>query len=95
MGSSQKTEKVIIFQTNAALSRLLARGLAKPSCVGAAGQSAAGTDMAVGVTESGLVMITSANTRKRRANRQSRFGPTCRLLSSPEAGLEATVGTLK
>jgi hypothetical protein len=40
-------------------------------------------------------MITSASTRKRRANRQTRFGPTCRLVSSPEVVLGATVGTLK
>jgi hypothetical protein len=33
--------------------------------------------------------------RKQRANRQSSFGPTCRLISSPEAGSGATVGTLK
>jgi hypothetical protein len=52
-GPPQKTEKVI-FQTNAVVSRRLARGLAKPSCVGAAGQSAAGTDVAVGVTEGRL-----------------------------------------
>jgi hypothetical protein len=29
---------------------------------------------------------TSANAQKRRANRQSSFGPTCRLVSSPEVG---------
>jgi hypothetical protein len=51
--------------------------------------------MAVGVTEGGLTVITSANARKRRANRQSSFGPTCRLVSSPEMGPGATVGTLK
>jgi hypothetical protein len=51
--------------------------------------------MAVGVTEGGLAVITSANARKRRANRQSSFGPTCRLISSPEVGPRATVGTLK
>ena len=51
--------------------------------------------MAVGVTEGGLTVITSANARKRRANRQSSFGPTCRLVSSPEVGPGATVGTLK
>jgi hypothetical protein len=63
--------------------------------VGAAGQSAAGIDVAVGVTEGGLAVITSASTRKRRANRQSSFGPTYRLVSSPEVGPGATVGTLK
>lgn len=40
-------------------------------------------------------MITSANARKRHTNRQSSFGPTCRLVSSPEVGPGATVGTLK
>jgi hypothetical protein len=65
-----------------------------PSCVEVTGQSAAGTDVEVGVTEGGLAVITS-DTRKRRANRQTSFGPTCRLVSSPEAGPGATVGTLK
>jgi hypothetical protein len=51
--------------------------------------------MAYGVTEDGLAEITSANTRKRRANRQSSFGPTCRLVSSLEVGSGPTVGTLK
>jgi hypothetical protein len=62
----------------------------KPSNVGAAG-----TDMAVGVTEGGLVVITSANAQKWHANHQSSFGPTCRLVSSPEVGPRATVGALK
>jgi hypothetical protein len=39
-------------------------------------------------------VITTASTRKQRANRQSNFGPTCRLVPTPEAGLGATVGTL-
>jgi hypothetical protein len=83
------------FQTNAAVSRRLAHGPARPSCVGATGQSAAGTDVAVGVSEGGLAVSTSANARKRCANRQSSFGPTCRLISSPEAVLGATVSTLE
>jgi hypothetical protein len=49
----------------------------------------------VGVTEGGLAGITSANVQKWRANRQPSFGPTCRLVSSPEVGPRATVGTLK
>jgi hypothetical protein len=49
----------------------------------------------VGVTEGGLAVITSASARKRRANRQSSFGPTYRLVCSPEVGPGATVGTLK
>jgi hypothetical protein len=36
----------------------------------------------------------TASVRKRRANHQSNFGPTCRLVPSPEAGLGATVGAL-
>jgi hypothetical protein len=69
---------------------------------GAVGQSAAETDMAVDVTEGGLIVGTSADALKRRANHRSghveakySFGPTCRLASSPEVGLGATVGTLK
>jgi hypothetical protein len=41
--------------------------------MGAAGQSAAGTDMAVGVTEGGMAVITSANARKRRVGLGIRF----------------------
>jgi hypothetical protein len=48
----------------------------------------------VGVTEGGLAVITSASAQKQRANRQSSFGPTCRLVSSPKVGPWATVGTL-
>jgi hypothetical protein len=93
-GPPQKIEKVI-FQTSAAESRDLARGPAKPSCVGAAGQSAAGTDVAVGITEGGLAVITSASTWKRRTNHQPGFGPTSKLVSSPEVGSGATVCILK
>jgi hypothetical protein len=51
--------------------------------------------MAVGVTQGGLAVITSPSARKRRANHQSSFGPTCKLVSSPKVGPGATVGTLK
>ena len=51
--------------------------------------------MAVGVTEGELAVIMSASAEKQRANRQSSFGPTCRLVTSPEVGPGATVGTLK
>jgi hypothetical protein len=51
--------------------------------------------MTVGVTEGGLAGITSASAWKQRANRQSSFGPTYRLVSSPEVGPGATVGTLE
>jgi hypothetical protein len=93
-GPPQKTEKVI-FQTNAVVSKRLVHVSVKPSCVGVAGQSVAGTDVAVGMTEGGLAVITSASARTQHTNRQSSFGPTCRLVSSPEAGPGATVGTLK
>jgi hypothetical protein len=94
LGPPQKTEKVS-FETNAVVSRRPARGPAKPSSVRATSQSAAGTDVAVGVIEGELAVITSAGARKRHTNRQSSFGPTCRLVSSPEVGLGATVGTLE
>jgi hypothetical protein len=51
--------------------------------------------VAVGVTEGGLTVITSASAWKLRTNRQSGFGPTYRLVFSPEVGPGATVGTLK
>jgi hypothetical protein len=63
--------------------------------MGATHPSAAGTDIADDVTEGGLAATTSASTRKRRVNHYSGFGPTCRLVSSPEVGSGATVGTLK
>jgi hypothetical protein len=50
--------------------------------------------MTVGVTEGGLALITIASAQKQRANRQSDFGPTCRLISSHEAGPGATFSTL-
>jgi hypothetical protein len=49
----------------------------------------------VGITKGGLAVITSASAQKRCPDRQPSFGPTCRLVSSPEVGLGATVGTLK
>jgi hypothetical protein len=52
------------------------------------------TGVAVDVTEDGLTVIMTASARKQRTNHRSSFGPTCRLVSSPEAGLGATVGTL-
>jgi hypothetical protein len=58
----------------------------KASSARVTGQSTAGTDVAVGVSESELAVIMSASTRKRRANRQPGFGPTCRLESSPKVG---------
>jgi hypothetical protein len=43
----------------------------KPPGMGAAGQSAVGIDIAVGVTEGGLMVGASADALKRRANHQS------------------------
>jgi hypothetical protein len=54
------------FKTNAAISRRPAHGPAKPLGVGATGQSAAGTNMAVGVTEGGLTVSASAHTETTR-----------------------------
>jgi hypothetical protein len=50
--------------------------------------------MAVGVTMGGPTVIASTGVQGQRANRQLDFGPTCRLVSTPEAGPGATVGTL-
>jgi hypothetical protein len=58
------------------------------------GQSAAGTGVAVNVTIGGPAVIASTDAQEQQANRQSDFGPTCRLVSSPKAGPKATVGTL-
>jgi hypothetical protein len=66
----------------------------KPLSAEVTGQSAAGTGVAVDVTMGGLAVITPTDAQKQRANRQTNFGPTCRLVSSLEAGLGATVGTL-
>jgi hypothetical protein len=58
------------------------------------GQSAVGTGVTIGVTEGGSTEITTASAQKQRANRQSNFGPTCRLVPSLEAGPRATVSTM-
>jgi hypothetical protein len=50
--------------------------------------------VAVGVTIGGPAVIASTGTQEQQANRQSDFGPTCRLVSFPKAGPGATVGTL-
>jgi hypothetical protein len=50
--------------------------------------------VAVGVTMGGSVIIASTGAQGQRANHQSDFGPTCRLVSSSEAGPGATIGTL-
>jgi hypothetical protein len=75
LGAAAEDREGDFLKTNAAVSRRLTRGPAKPSGVGVAGKSAAGTDVAVGVTEGGLAVITSASARKRRANRQIKLWP--------------------
>jgi hypothetical protein len=46
------------------------------------------------MTIGGPTVIASTGAQGQRANRQSDFGPTCKLVSYPKAGLGATVGTL-
>jgi hypothetical protein len=58
------------------------------------GQSAVGIGKAVGMAIGGPTVIAATGAREQRSNRQSDSGPTCRLASSHEAGLGATVGTL-
>jgi hypothetical protein len=93
LGPPQKTEKVN-FQNQCSGIKAPRAWPVKPSNAETTGRSAAGTCVAVDVTEDRLVVITTASARKQRANRRSSFGPTCRLVSSPEAGPGATVGTL-
>jgi hypothetical protein len=69
-------------------------GPTKPLSAEVTGQSAAGAGVAVGVTKGGPAAITPTGAQKQRTNRQPNFGPTRRLVSSPEAGPGATIGTL-
>jgi hypothetical protein len=48
----------------------------------------------VGMVISGPAEIAATGARKQRSNHQTDSGPTCRLVSSPEAEPGATVGTL-
>jgi hypothetical protein len=59
------------------------------------GQPAVRIGTTVGVVISGPTVIAATGVQKQRSNHQTDSGPTCRLASSPEAGLGATVGTLK
>jgi hypothetical protein len=69
-------------------------GPTKPLSAEVMGQSAAGAGVAVGMTKGGPAAITPTGAQKQRTNRQLNFGPTRRLVSSPEAGPGATIGTL-
>jgi hypothetical protein len=64
-------DKRLSFKTEAATTRRPARDPTKPPGMGAVGQSAAGTDMAVNVTEGGLTPGASADALKQRANHPS------------------------
>jgi hypothetical protein len=89
----QKAEK-INFQNQCSDLRHLAHGPTQTLSAKVTGQSATGTGVAVGVNMGGPVVTASTSAQEQRANRQSNFGPTYRLASSPEAGPGATVGTL-
>jgi hypothetical protein len=92
-GPSRRTEK-ISFQNQCSDSRHPAHGPIVTLSTKVTGQSTARTGMAVGVTIGEPAVIASTSAQEQQANRQSDSGPTCRLVSSPEAGLGATVGTL-
>jgi hypothetical protein len=92
-GPSRKTEK-ISFQNQCNDSRHPAHGPIVTLSTKVTGQSTAGTGMAVGVTIGGPALIASTSAQEQQANHQSDSGPTCRLVSSPEVGPEASVGTL-
>jgi hypothetical protein len=82
---SQKTEK-INSQNQCSNSRHPAHGPTKTLSAEVTGQSAAGAGVVVGVTMGEPAVTASTSAQEQRANRQSNFGPTCRLASSPEAG---------
>jgi hypothetical protein len=92
-GPPHKTEE-LDFQNQCNDSRHPAHGPTKPLSAEVTGQSAAGAGVALGVTKGGPAAITPTGAQKQRINRQPDFGPTCRLVSSPEAGPGAIVGTL-
>jgi hypothetical protein len=92
-GPPKKTEK-INFQSQCSDSRYPTHGPTMTLSAEVMGQSAAGTGVAVNVTIGGPAVIASTDAQEQQANRQSDFGPTCRLVSSPKAGPKATVGTL-
>jgi hypothetical protein len=90
---SQTTEK-IKFQNQCSDSSHPAHGPTMTLSAEVTGQSTVGTGVAVGMTIGGPAVIASTDAQEQQANRQSDFGPTCRLVSSPEAGPGATIVTL-
>jgi hypothetical protein len=77
--SSQKTKK-INFQNQCSDSRHPAHDPTKTLSAEVTGQSAAGTGMAVGVAMGGPAVTAPTGAQEHRTNRQSNFGPTCRLV---------------
>jgi hypothetical protein len=53
-----------------------------------------GIGVAVGMAIGGPAVIAPTGAQEQQANHQADSGPTCRLVSSSEAGPGATVGTL-
>jgi hypothetical protein len=92
-GPSQKTKK-ISFQNRRSDSRHPAHGPTVILSTKVMGQSAVGTGVTVSVAIGGPAVIAPTGAQEQQADRQSDSGPTCRLASSPEAGLGATVSTL-
>jgi hypothetical protein len=90
---SQKA-KEINFQNRCSDSRHPAHGPTKTLNTEVTGQSVAGAGVAVGVTIGGPAVTASTGAQEQRDDRESNSGPTCKLASSPKAGLGATVGTL-
>jgi hypothetical protein len=88
-GPLRKAEK-ISFQNQCSDSRYPAHGPTVTLSTKVTGQSTVRTGVAIG----GPAVIASTGAQEQQANRQSDSGPTCRLASSPEASLGATVGTL-
>jgi hypothetical protein len=89
---SQKANE-INFQNRCSDSSHPAHGPTKTLKYGGHGPVNRGAGVAVGMTIGGPAVTASTSAQEQRADHQSNSGPTCRLASSPEAGLGATVGT--
>jgi hypothetical protein len=92
-GPSRKTEK-ISSENQCSDSRHPVHGPTVTLSTKVMGQSTVGIGVVVGMTIGGLAVLASTGAQEQQANRQSDYGPTCRLASSPEAGPGATIGTL-
>jgi hypothetical protein len=83
--------KKISFQGRCSDSRHPVHG---PAVTKVTGRSAVGTGVTVGIAIGGPAVIVPTSPQEQQADRRSDSSPTCRLASSPEAGLGATVSTL-